>query len=382
MLRGRAFPRNPVGVFDMAESNGYSELANPGETDPAPQVQPEDEGEELDLPEDVYGAAIFSICYDSFEIFGHSDFDGLHLSTNIYRVLFVFCLLFVNYAMQIGLLVWIYRYVAMPTIRDTQTIYQKFHAEMYEDGVFRKDVWETWEHRADVCNISFSNFWFMYTILNLWWITMLIEVRKTERLWRKFQALPDTSDVDKVIRVVDGTNLVCRLTFWIRAMLYGLLLFPKLVIVVILLYVGSIWLLATVGVTNLVLNAIALGFVIGIDEILFGGFIPESMSRNLDITKLFIPSDPNPSVGSHVKAVVKGYTRSTLYLIVVAVGVYLWMTQGQSIPLIGVFPGYSYDVNCVSYWTGQATQVCKLEDTEVTTQGIKLFSGDECFPLG
>merc|ERR1739845_13727 len=118
----------------------------------------------------------------------------------------------------------------------------------------------------------------------------------TQRLWRKISALPTTSSTSNIVlRVdhpepdVDHLNYIVRLTTPVRYLLYFLLLLPKLFVNFCLCYVGWIWLTATDSVPDLILNCVALGFVVNIDELLFEGLVPETMQNNIKITNLSLP---------------------------------------------------------------------------------------------
>jgi len=353
----------------------------------------------VDIDEDVYGAAIFSITYDFWEMFSGKDHDGLGITLNIYRLCFVLFLLLCNYALQLGMLTWVYKYVALPQVHEAQSTYRKFHDEIFEHGedgqvVWSDKRWEDWDEADQLCNIAFSNFWFMYAILCLWWILMLTEVRKTERMWRRFRQLRSTTCADSMIVKLrphdpeaggeedepaegeepagEDLNLIVKLTNPTRATLYLALLLPKLTIAVVLTFVGTAWLTASTRFSDLILNSVALEFIICIDEILFEGLLPESIRQNIAGTKLVIPQAPK--TGDHMKdamamekKITWGYHRSAICTIGIIGGVYLFMTYGQSIPILGVFPGFQNDAQCPIWWREHTEQICK--------------PGVECFPI-
>jgi hypothetical protein len=330
-----------------------------------------EEGEEVDIDPDVYGATIFVLIWDVYELFSGVDHDGLSLHINVYRVAFVNVLLFGNYFVQIGLLCWIYKLVALPQVHDAQNVYKRFHAEVFRDGIFDEDLWSDWDGKEHVCNVCFSNFPFMYTILALWWITMLIELNKTYLLLSKLSALQHVVHIKDMLQNTevgeDGYlhRRIIGLTSCLRTLLFVVLIVPKTFIALGLLVVGTIWLAATDSVVNLILNAITLNFVIGIDENLFEGFIPESMRKNISLTTFkFFGNEKE----MNVKHVMCGYARSTAYLVIVLGGVYTYMVYGQGISYIGIFPGFQSDVPCAQFWADQASMVCR--------------PGEECFPKG
>jgi hypothetical protein len=343
-----------------------------------------DDGERVHIDEDVYGAAVFSITFDFFEMLSGKDHDGLGIALNIYRCIFVSILLLSNYALQIGMLCWVYSYVAMPSVHEAQHTYRKFHAIIFSrtsDGGTELDLdrWDDWDQDSidSLCNLAFANFWFMYAILCLWWILMLTEVRKTERLWRKIRQLKDAECPDAMIVKLDEddgscTNLVVGLTMVTRTTLYLALLLPKLFIAICLTAVGTMWLTASTGFSELILNSVALEFIICIDEILFQGLLPESIKQNISVTQLVMPAekttgDPAKDAAAREKKITEGYHRSTWYCVTIVVGVYLFMTYGQYLPILGVYPGYANDAACPIWWGKKTAEVCS--------------PGEECFPI-
>jgi hypothetical protein len=96
----------------------------------------------------------------------------------------VLCVLAGNFALQAGMLYWIYSFVVAPSVHSVQSVYQKYHAEVFdENGKYLSENWEDFEEKADLCGIG---------ILCLWWATMLKEMRKNERLWRNVKSLEAT----------------------------------------------------------------------------------------------------------------------------------------------------------------------------------------------
>merc|ERR1719214_500416 len=86
-----------------------------------------------------------------------------------------------------------------------------------------------------------------------------------------------------------GVPRLVKLFSGVRCILYVVLIGPKIFIVVTLTVIGTVWLAATDSFQDLILNAIALEFVIGIDELLFNAMLPESIKVNISMCKLVRP---------------------------------------------------------------------------------------------
>jgi len=333
-----------------------------------------EEAEHVDLESSVYGATIFSICFDFYEILTGKDHDGLGIGLNVYRLIFCLIVLIANYIVQMLLLYWVFTYVAMPEVHSAQTIYKKYHADCWEDGVFVWEKWHDWgqDNVDELCRIAFSNWQFMFTIVTLWWIVMVKELRGIDRQWRNFSSIRSTNDPNEMIIRKDDENLVVALTPNTKITLYAFLLLPKFCIAVVLLMIGTVWLTATDSFGSLILNAVVLEFVICVDEIFFEGILPESIHKQVVATKLVLKpksrtGDPAKDALAAEWKTIMGWMRSTAYFVLVLVGVYCYMFYGQSLPIIGVYPGYAADASCPVYWHKLSHPICE--------------EGENCFPI-
>jgi len=334
-------------------------------------------GESIDLDEDVYGAAVFTITFDSYELISGKDHDGLSNTLNIYRMTFVLFLLAMNYVLQFSLLYWIYSFVALPAAHVVQELYREFHESVFAHGKMSSELWDGWgtEKQDEICSVAFVSFDFMYAVLCIWWMQMLVEIRKTERTMRKFKNLAHCDVAEEMIVKTEDEHLVVKLTTLVRALLWFFLLIPKFMIALALTFVGTMWLAATDSYSDLILNAVALQFVVKIDEMLFDGLLPESIKSDIGSTKLLIPKKLK-SGNAYVEArneenqVVAGFKRSTLYAIFLMGIVYLFMTVGQDFEAIGLFPGSPpSDIasSCPTWYEENAVRVCRF--------------GKDCFPI-
>merc|ERR1719191_2266740 len=150
---------------------------------------------------------MFSFIFDSFEIIHatdsdrrQDDHDGLSLAMNVARLCFVFTILVSNYLLQGSMLYFIFMYVVLPTLHATQRVYQKYHSDVFVDGVMDMDKWDAFDEKEALCGIAFSNFFFMYAILCLWWCTMLKDVRMIDKLRRNVSRIEGTNDIYEMIK--------------------------------------------------------------------------------------------------------------------------------------------------------------------------------------
>merc|ERR1712070_684952 len=83
-----------------------------------------------------------------------------------------------------------------------------------------------------------------------------------------------------------GTNIIYSLTIALKIFLCGCVFLPRICIEGRLLWIGSLWLLATNDFEDLILNAVALAFINELGEVLYISMAPGRNKSKLRITKL------------------------------------------------------------------------------------------------
>jgi len=321
----------------------------------------------VDLPEDMWGVAILAIVKDLADIIS----DGKNFYQYV-RFGFSMACFVANLYLQIRILRWITLYVVNASVRRLQEQYSTFHTELFDDTLrFKSDVGEDWDSRFSLCSAVIAQQPFLGAILFLWLGRMLGEFRASRRLlWNisKLQILaPDTSSSDMVYEheLPDGTirNEIIGVHQTTKIFLYLLVGIPKFGIGTYLAYVGMNWLTSTESFADLILNALALEFVIGIDEMILECFFPESMKNDLEVTKLAIIEDKEELTGNEV---IREYVKSSILLILTVAGTGAYLLRFQQ-----VLPNYQDDIDphCGGWFYEQFEPLCNF------------FQAD-CFPFG
>jgi len=362
-------------------SGSARQMAFTQEEGEEPDIQ---HGHEVEIAPDVYGAATYSLIHDCREILDGVDYDDLEQKVNAHRLLFVLCSMLVNYALQFSLLYFSYFFVASPAVARVQNIYKEFHVICFEDdGTFNTTKWDNWpvDKRDQLCNVVFSNFWFLWFVLLLWWMTLLNEFRKTEWMLRDFSNVASTEFAPSMIenpmaqshnmieRGEEEEERIVRLTGHMRWTLYLFLVVPKFSINLALLIVGTMWLTATDDFADLLLNAVALEFILMIDETVFDAMFPRTVKEHIVTVKLIVSRHRLPPQ----REILAGFYRSWTYYVVIALATMMYLKLGQSIPFIGVLPGYAHDAACPKYWIRRAERPCGF---------LAPMEGEECFKYG
>jgi len=205
-----------------------------------------------------------------------------------------------------------------------------------------------------ICQIPLAHQDYTFAILFIWTLTCCSDLRKTLRqidilLFRT----PTVSSVDGVLeKAEEGAVNVIGLTLPLKIVIAVLGLLPRLISVGVLNLLGCRWLLATNDLSDLLLNALALEFMMVLKELLYSTLASQ---RNKFLTEntLFI----TPQVG-HMT--VLGVVGSMAWSIVAGLWVYMYIFHWQK-----VLPEYRWDIH----------EVCSTWDKAVHISGmLELFT--------
>merc|ERR1712176_1299685 len=98
---------------------------------------------------------------------------------------------------------------------------------------------------------------------------------------------------------------------------------------------GMIWLSATESFSELILNSLALGFVITIDDRLFCALLPEQFREDMLKVKIRYPKEQQ-TLDEDVEEDVKDWITPTFFFIFIPVFVYVYIKSLQFLPMFGV----------------------------------------------
>jgi len=237
----------------------------------------EDEREiHTQLDEDTYGAALFSIVADVSELFGaKTDSQDIRpTSLKVLRLVFVNIVLATNYFLQFGMLYFIKSFVVDAAVEKV--------AEKEAAGIAHPRL-------IDILLLHHPKF--LSLILILWTLTSLIELRKVETFVHTVNALPWVNELGKMLIPdidEDGNQTfeIKGLTKGVWAAIMMMITVPKLGIITWLFVLGFQWLASTDQPGDLILNALALAFVVNIDEQLFEALIPGCVKEKMRFVSL------------------------------------------------------------------------------------------------
>lgn len=326
------------------------------------------EGEEHPLDQDIYGAAIYSMIRDGEALAAWNTHDIWAARSNLVQFLFVMVALITNYTCQSMLLMYSFTMVINPLERGIREVYSRFRRQCYIDGAFSWGSWADFLEKEELCNIALSKPDFLAAILWIWTLTMFEELKKIEHQTRVLLSIPVTSNPHKMVsRDEDlGTLRIKRITPLLRGVLIGTVVVPKVLLMVFLTMAGFVWLTSTDLFADLILNAVALVFVIHIDEQIYLALLPNELKAHMAGTVLWSPRKPEKTPEEHHAEVTAELTKTIVMLVSSIVIVALYLGPGQW--FFPILPGFNGDIDIL----------CK--ERRAIRQPICQENDPDCFP--
>jgi len=306
------------------------------------------------LDGDVWGAMICVLEKDFPDII-HNHFD----QEQLLRLCFVAIVGLINLGLHCAFLIWIGTFVMLPSIKIMQDAYQVYHKVAFTyDATFDGTGFEDHigSEKADLCGSVLGNIAFLFAALFLWMCRGAHEISKCLKLRHivnEIPMLPDScDDKDQVYEQSPeegGKIIIVCLGMCTRLVLIMIVVIPKIVIGVALLLMWLIWLTASNDYADLILNSLALGFVLDVDSLLYECFLPSRLHATLKHMFLALP-DKHPSAfvdeeQKDQQAVVKEYM-GAIGMILMCIGLIAGFLMYQ--PII---PGFDWDITrpCSGY---------------------------------
>lgn len=127
---------------------------------------------------------------------------------------------------------------------------------------------------------------FLLLILLIWWLTVLTELRDVLAWWMTMihksagqtvlKGLPSSEEPEGEMIEVVSIDILTKIAITV------LVILPRTIIIVLLSYIGTDFLIVADNYGDLVLNSVALGFLIEVDEYLFSGVAGEKDREEIE----------------------------------------------------------------------------------------------------
>ncbi|CAL1131456.1 unnamed protein product [Cladocopium goreaui] len=297
-------------------------------------------------------------------------------NVNVVRFVFGLLTLLLNLWLQLFILYNVNHYIVQNAVHDAQVNYARFHHEVFDkEGVFSQEKWDNWNHGPymELCNMAVSKLSFSAGIVFLWSARMLNEVRDSWQLAHDLfaiESLPlDAKPHDMLHEVKDdsGETLhveIVAVNRMARFLMTVFVLLPKIIVAMLLAYIGCRWLAATQSFGDLILNALALEFVIGIDDLMYEAFTPLDVRQFIEQTKF--AHLPKADHRAHSDETIAELLRSTVLLVGIVIWAFVYLNYLQQ-----VLPNFPHDIreHCSNRFYSHYEELCcptRDEKTVVT----------------
>jgi hypothetical protein len=245
------------------------------------------------LEEDIYGMGIAVIIRDSQRIALKTPIAALRwsrLSVSVLVLLFTMTL-------QIFLMYEVRHLVTAVSTSEARQVYDQYETAMYgangtkkidngytrgiDESHFKKGNFETLDDdlKDSACQMPLSQPVFFIGILLIWTLLCAAEMRSALGLGAAL--IWQTPTIDSMANATretpeegDEAVLVEGLTATVKALLAICIIIPRLVVSCVLLWLGCRWLCGTMGFSDVLQNAVTLGFILLLKNIFYKTMAP------------------------------------------------------------------------------------------------------------
>jgi len=277
--------------------------------------------------------------------------------------------------------------VVEPSVHHVQETYGRYHWTVFDkNGTFHKEQWDNYspDEKSNLCQIAMTNEYFYYTVLLLWTLSCMHEIRTGQQLGGNIFRVPRAETFGDQI-LLDETNesqlFIRALKPVVKCVMIGIVVFPKIIISFFLMELGMRWLSATTSFEELVMNAVAMTFVTQIDELLYHFALPANYRKQ--VADINFSHDITPEEAETESWF--AYVRSVFYGCLSVVIVYLYASIFQD-----VLPGSVHEAGqyCAD-WQREHT-ISRCHDSlggffrKVLHGGFTATAthGETCYPYG
>eukprot|EP00930_Biecheleria_cincta_P014752 TRINITY_DN1255_c0_g2_i1.p1 TRINITY_DN1255_c0_g2~~TRINITY_DN1255_c0_g2_i1.p1 ORF type:complete len:497 (-),score=86.85 TRINITY_DN1255_c0_g2_i1:19-1509(-) len=341
---------------DAAEGADAGAPAATGESTASRLGDDESDGEQLrvePLPEDTYGMVIAAMVRDLHHL--AKETGSKHKSVRLARIFTSWGLLLANFMIQLMILVYITKFAAARAVHNIRGAYDVFETTLYDNHIsktsngwargsddlfFNPDLFARLadDAKENACRIPLSQPGYLAIVLFIWTLMVIGDLRKSLLLFvRLVMGCGSTPTMaDSCTNADDGDDMIItKLTIPLKAVIGMFVILPRILIAGYLLWLGCRWLTATNDFQDLVLNSVALEFVLLTKELMFTTLVSERSKRDTRRMQISVEQEAeSPSPWSFLGAFMWGMCALAW--------VYLYMYSLQQ-----VLPEYRWDVRDV-----------------------------------
>lgn len=299
------------------------------------------------LQDNIYSLLAASVVHDTVRLkTGTLGPTSRMLRCGSSALLVVFCI-----GIQIFLLQCLYLQFVRRAVVDIRKLYSNFEHHMYTQtevyesdavtvrglpGFLMESQIKTFSQSEleRICDIPLANWRFLAAILLVWTLVCYRNLRDGFRMFRRtVYATPTTDDIDEVLEqdYEAGSVLVKKLTKQLKFAISAVCVLPRMIIACALCVMGCRWLTATDNLQEILVNGVALEFVISLESILYAVVVSGRNKLMVDNTLFHNVLDTSMTTAE--------MWGSTLSVPMAMLWVFLYIFCLQ-----GVLPDYRWDI--------------------------------------
>jgi hypothetical protein len=203
---------------------------------------------------------------------------------------------------------------------------------------FNSSSFDSFADKEEICSFPLSQPRFLAAILLIWSLTVMNNLRSTfEHFYWLVVQLPTFENMEEAETPgeEEGSIIVLGLTTTVKLFLTFCVMVPRLVINLVLLWLGCRWLVATPSFADLLLNAVALEFVLMLKDLLYFVAMSKQHKQENQSTAIQV-------MGVSAEKTVFTHSGSFFLVLLCVSWVYVYMFHVQQ-----VLPLYNWDVHAV-----------------------------------
>lgn len=283
------------------------------------------------LPDNIYGITMAQYVHSLVE----------PQSSRVHTMTAMCCLFLVgNIIFQFCMMHYIDFFLVMPAIVSVRTTYDDFHSTVFPGNVFSQEGWDSFDagEKKGLCEVPLSQPKFFLAVLFIWTMAVAIEIKTTLLRINWWFQLPrcDIGHVTTEVSEDDSEVVIQKASLSLKLLILCTISLPKLIVAALLWLVGARWLTATTSFSDLILNAMALTFVVDVDEMIYTVCVPVFMAADTARVKLSVAGP----VGDKNMRLVKNISQSLVKCLLV-----LGIPLSYLLYFQQVLPGFTFDIH-------------------------------------
>jgi len=310
---------------------------------------------------DIYGAAVSS-CIRDMQVLTLGEHQNADESIRAFRIVASLTMLWACVAGQAFIAFMISSELSSVVVLKFRRLYDSYELAVYSPEALHLNI--NGFHRGQpegfqplgfanltntemhtICQMPFANDIFLVTILFIWTLSCVVDLRRAIGMLIDFvwmMPVVSLKDATVVVKGEDGGEgevTIVGIPVSMRIFLMLTIFLPRIALDGVILLLGCRWLVATSDMGDLILNAVALEFLLVLNSLVLQALVPSHGVKGLERTKVLSSSSRHESAVTALLSTISWAVFASGFCIV-----YAYFCQD-------VLPDYQWDVRAVcSAW--------------------------------